>query len=223
MSTTQKNFDSSLRFLASTQRFNPNNYFNTLEKIRNRQSQFQTQKQNTIKKSSQEPYKDIFVIDSNRRFKIKLSNISNRPVVPKMNEEYLKFADFLKTSKDKQREMHDRVLSIENEKLSKRFYTKKPGEFNVKILEKINSETHDKYLQILRNHSLLKQKWLNSPLILPKISSQKKGMSNFRSKTEINLGPESSSLNNSSDFKDHGYNEISHQKSGNIEGQHCNQ
>ena len=222
MKSSQRYYELGFKLNSNLHKLNPANYFHTLDLIRKRQNKFKIQKENLMKKTFQKPNKDYFVIKSNKMFKIKLSAIFERPIQPKLNEEFLKLSEKIRITKNRIRELNKRSISLENEKLSKRFFNKKPGEFNIKILERVNSQTHDKYLKQIKSPFLIRQKkWLNSPLTLPKIYSSKKGKFNIHSKTEFNMAPEYSSYNNLADYKGHSHKDITHQKRGDMEGQHC--
>ena len=221
MRSRQINYELGFKLISNSQRLNPANYFRTLNLIKKRENQYKTEKINIIKKDPQELYKDYFVMNNIKKFKIRLSNIKHKPAMPILNEEFIRLEEKLRINKTKQRELYDRALSLENDKLSKRFFNKKPGEFNPKILEKINSETHDKYIKIVRSPFIMRKQWLKIPLILPKVFTPKKGKINYHSKTEFNIETENNDLfNNTAELKGHDQKETAHQKRGHIEGQH---
>ena len=88
MNLLQKQYGLKINIQKDSQRYNIENYFNTIEAIRSRPTQFITYPKNCfIKKISQEPYKDIFVIQSNRKMRLRLESIRNKPVIPKINND----------------------------------------------------------------------------------------------------------------------------------------
>ena len=221
MNSSQRFYELGFKLLSNSQRFNTANYFRSLYQAKKRESQYQSPKNsskitfNTVKKTRQEPYQDYFVINSNKKFRLKLDNIYEKPSMPKLNEEFIKLAQKLRINKDRQRELYIRAVSLENEKIAHRIYNQKPVAINVKQLEKLNAETHDKYLQIIKSPLIMRKLILSNPVNLPKIFTPKKPKNNnAHSKTEFNLENENDdSFNNA---VEHSNKDITHQKRGHL-------
>ena len=223
MNFAQKQYELGFHILGGSQRFNTTNYFRNIDTIRSRQNQYPTSpKQYIIKKNLNEPFKDFFVLKSNERFRLKLETIQSKPVIPKLNEEYIQLEQRMKNNRERTRELYNRALSLENEKFAYRVFTQKPRFINAKFLEKIYAN-HEK--NIAQKSPKKRQSIYNSLSIkLPKISGYKDWKYNLHSRTEANLDSDNENSNDKSlELKDHGYKEISHKKQGYIEGQHNNQ
>ena len=207
MNLSQKQYELSLRL------FNPElndstNYFNNLNLAKSRKNPFTSPKKYVIKHVSTEPYKDFYVINENKKIKIRLDTISNKPVEPIINNEYIELEQRIKINKEKNREIFKRGLSKENEKYSSRIFSQKPKVISTKLLEKLYIETHDKYIEQLRGKNSTRNKGkdqavkIYGKIVLPKISSYKNWI------TEINDN------NKSKEMETHGHKEIAHQKPG---------
>lgn len=224
MNAFQRQYESGFRLLENVPRFSSTNYFKTLNIIKSRQNQYPTRNFN-IKREFQEPEKNYDVLKENKRLKLNIYNISHKPYIPKINTKFIKYGEFLRSNKEKNRDVYNRAISLENKKYSNRIYNQKPIIYKVKYLEKILSETHDKYLEMIRNPCLMRKSFdmKNRTLInLPNINSKRKRFKGH-SKTEANLNVDNDQSNNNSiEMTSHGYNDISHQKMGNVEGKHGN-
>ena len=209
MNLLQKQYGLKINIQKDSQRYNIENYFNTIEAIRSRPTQFITYPKNCfIKKISQEPYKDIFVIQSNRKMRLRLESIRNKPVIPKINNEYLELEERMKNNRDKIRELNNKVLTIENERFMNRVFSQRPRIINVRSLGKLYEDNIEP-IKSTRN-----RRNSNNALILPKITNN-----NLHHKTEANIDSDNENSNNNSlDLKDHGHKEISHQRQGHITG-----
>ena len=138
MNLLQKQYELNNNILKESQRYNIENYFNTLEAIRSRPTQFITYPQKYfIKKISQEPFKDIFVIKSNRKLRLKLESIRSKPVIPQINNEFLEVEQRRKNHMEIIRELNNKALTIENERIMNRVFSQRPRIMNGRILEKI--------------------------------------------------------------------------------------
>jgi len=222
MNFAQKQYELGFRLLNSTnfQRFNTTNYFKSLDNAKSRPNPYPSPKKYLLRKVVQEPYKDFFVIKSNRNFRLKLNSIESKPVIPKINIEFLELGQRMKNNKEKTRELFNRAISLENERISNRIFTQKPRVLNTKLLEKLYVETHDKYIEKLKSPSITRyKKNLHPiPITLPKLSSFKFGKYSIQSRTEANLDSDNEEVNNNSlELKDHGHKEIYHQKQGHLE------
>ena len=209
MNFSQKQYELSLR-LFSTDLSDPTNYFNSLNLAKARKNPFSSPKKYVIKHVSTEPYKDFYVINENKKIKIRLDSISNKPVEPILNNEYIELEQRMKNNKEKNREIFQRGLSKENEKYSSRIFSQKPKVISTELLEKLYIETHDKYIEQLKSKNTTRNKGkdkaakIYGKIILPKISAYK----NWN--TEIS----ENSKSKEKEMKTHGHQEITHQRPG---------
>ena len=205
MNFSQKQYELNLR-LFSSDLSDPSNYFNSLNLAKLRKNPYASPKKYIIKHVNTEPYKDFYVINENKKIKIRLDNISNKPVEPILNNEYIEIEQRIKNNKEKNRELYKRCLSKENEKYSSRVFTQKPRVINTELLEKLYIETHEKYIEQLKpkkvNKNNNKATRLYGKIILPKISGY-----------NINMDL------NENNLKNHGREEITHQKPGHSENE----
>lgn len=205
MNFSQKQYELNLR-LFSSDLSDPSNYFNSLNLAKLRKNPYASPKKYVIKHVNTEPYKDFYVINENKKIKIRLDNISNKPVEPILNNEYIEIEQRIKNNKEKNRELYKRCLSKENEKYSSRVFTQKPRVINTELLEKLYIETHEKYIEQLKpkkvNKNNNKATRLYGKIILPKISGY-----------NINMDL------NENNLKNHGREEITHQKPGHSENE----
>lgn len=209
MNFSQKQYELSLR-LFTTELNDSVNYFNSLNLAKARKNPFSSPKKYVIKHVSTEPYKDFYVINENKKIKIRLDSISNKPVEPIINNEYIELEQRIKNNKERNREIYKRGLSKENEKYSSRVFSQKPKVISTELLEKLYIETHDKYIEQLKGKNTSKNKGKEQTvksygkIILPKISAYKNWS------TEIN----ENSKSKGKEMKTHGHQEITHQKPG---------
>ena len=213
MNFSQKQYELNLR-LFSTDLSDPSNYFNSLNLAKLRKNPYASPKKYVIKHVNTEPYKDFYVINENKKIKIRLDNISNKPVEPILNNEYIEIEQRIKNNKEKNREIYKRGLSKENEKYSSRVFTQKPRIINTELLEKLYIETHEKYIEQLKpkkvNKNNKKTPRLYGKIKLPKISG-------------YNINIDLNENNKSKELKNHGREEIAHQKPGHEENQEQNE
>ena len=203
MNFSQKQYELNLR-LFSTDLSDSTNYFNSLNLAKLRKNPYASPKKYVIKHVNTEPYKDFYVINENKKIKIRLDNISNKPVEPILNNEYIEIEQRIKNNKERNRELYKRCLSKENEKYSSRIFSQKPRVINTELLEKLYIETHEKYIEQLKskkvNKNSNKTPRLFGKIILPKISAY--------NNMDLNEN------DRSKDLKNHGHKEITHQKPG---------
>lgn len=203
MNFSQKQYDLNLRIF-NTDLLDSTNYFNSLNLAKARKNPYTSPKKYVIKHVNTEPYKDFYVINENKKIKLRLDNITNKPVEPILNNEYIEIEQRIKNNKDKNREIYKRGLSKENEKYSSRIFTQKPRVINTELLEKLYIETHEKYIEQLKSKKVSKNNNKNTRLygkiILPKISAY--------NNMDFNEN------NKSKEMKTHGHKEITHQKPG---------
>ena len=223
MNFAQKQYELSFNLLANSNRFNATNYFRTIDAIRSRPYQIPSPKNLIIKKVHNEPFKDFLVIKSNEKLRLRLDSIQSKPVIPKINIEYLEIEKRMKNNRERARYLYNRALTFENDKYSTRVFSQEPRVIKTKILEKLYEENHEKYINILkRSKNRINEKgygnyYYSSQIKLPRIIKK----NNLHSRTEANLDSDNEQPNNNSlELKDHKYKEISHQKQGHIEGQH---
>ena len=211
MNFSQKQYELNLRIF-STDLSDSTNYFNSLNLAKLRKNPYASPKKYVIKHVNTEPYKDFYVIKENKKIKIRLDNISNKPAEPILNNEYIEIEQRIKNNKERNRELYKRCLSKENEKYSSRVFTQKPRVINTELLEKLYIETHEKYIEQLKpkkvNKNNNKTTRLYGKIILPKISGY-----------NINMDEN----NKSKELKNHGREEIAHQKPGHEENQEQNE
>ena len=203
MNFSQKQYDLNLRIF-NTDLLDSTNYFNSLNLAKARKNPYTSPKKYVIKHVNTEPYKDFYVINENKKIKLRLDNITNKPVEPILNNEYIEIEQRIKNNKDKNREIYKRGLSKENEKYSSRIFTQKPRVINTELLEKLYIETHEKYIEQLKSKKVSKNNNKNTRLygkiILPKISAY--------NNMDFNEN------NKSKEMKTNGHKEITHQKPG---------
>ena len=210
MNFSQRQYELSLRI------FNPDsdavNYFNNLELAKSRKNPFCSPKKYVIKHVRTEPYKDFYVLNENKKLKIRLDSINNKPIEPIMNNEYIEIEQRIKINKDKSREIYQKELTKENEKFSNRVFLQKPRIISTEILKKMYIETHDKYIEQMKSKNIKKNKNNDekikiSKIILPKISS-------YKNWNELRENKEIHENSKSKEIKGHGHKEIKHQKPG---------
>lgn len=207
MNFSQKQYELSLR-LFSTDLNDSNNYFNSLNLAKARKNPFTSPKKYVIKHINTEPYKDFFVINENKKIKIRLDTINSRPVEPILNNEYIELEQRMKNNKERNREIYNLGLSRENEKYSSRIFSQKPKVISTEMLEKLYAETHEKYIEQLKSKNTTRNKGKDQAvkiygrIKLPKISAYK------------NLDTVINENSKSKEIKTHGHKEINHQKPG---------
>lgn len=178
MNFSQKQYELSLR-LFSTDLNDSNNYFNSLNLAKARKNPFTSPKKYVIKHINTEPYKDFFVINENKKIKIRLDTINSRPVEPILNNEYIELEQRMKNNKERNREIYNLGLSRENEKYSSRIFSQKPKVISTEMLEKLYAETHEKYIEQLKSKNTTRNKGKDQAvkiygrIKLPKISAYK--------------------------------------------------
>ena len=222
MNSTQKFYASSFNTINGAKQLNPLEYFKSLQLISTRKTQYPTFDKFIIKKVDHLPYKDHFVIESNKKYKAKIMDMRNKPVIPKINKVFLELDQRIKINKEKIKENKIRALTLENSKYNKRVREQKPKLIKTEYLNKLFFENHDKYLEILLRNSRFRQKAGKSNdskisyIKLPSISGYNNSNGIFSSKTEYNLDEDNERSNdNSVEQRDHKHIEISHQKRGN--------
>ncbi len=231
MNNTQRLYDLGYSTIIGAKKLNPFCYFKSLQLIKERKTQYPSFDKFNIKRINQIPYQNIFVIESNKKYKEKIIDMRYKPVVPKINTVFLQLEEIIKHNKEKIKEKKTRALTLENKKYNKRVKNQKPKLLKVNYLNKLFIENHDKYLELLLRNSRFRKKVENSCSIktsfikLPNISSYKDGKFNSKihSKTEYNLDDDNEQNNDSSvEQRDHKHVEISHHKGGVTDNQENN-
>ena len=202
MNFSQRQYELSLRI------FNPDSdgsiYFSNLDLAKSRKNPFTSPKKYVIKHVRTEPYKDFFVLNENKKLKIRLDTINNKPVEPLLNNDYIEIEQRIKANRDKNRELYIKELAKENVKFSNRVFLQKPRIISTEVLKKMFIETHVKYIEQMKSRNVKKnknnEKTKVSKVILPKISSYKNWITELKENKEIHEG--------------HGHKEIKHQRPG---------
>jgi hypothetical protein len=226
MNSTQKFYD--LGFLTvnnSIQKINPFDYLKNLRLIQERKTQFPTFDKFIMKKMREIPYKNHFVMESNKKYHHKIKEMRDKPVAPKINTVFIELDQRIKNYKEINKINKSRALTLDNRNYKKRIKNQQPKLLKAECLSKLFINNHDKYLEIMLRNSKFKKK-VNKPSIrnknsiikLPNISSYREAVfKKFHSRTEYNLDSEENSKDNSIEQKDHKYIEISHQRQGHID------
>ena len=222
INSTQLLYDLGFSTITGARQLNPFTYFKSLENISQRKSQYPSFDKFIIKKENKIPYKDFFVVQSNMQYKTKISNWRKKPVIPKINTIYLELDKRIKNNKEKIKQNEKRALTLENNKYNIRVRSQKPKLLKANYLQKLYTENHDKYLELLLRNTRFRKNVpsvnniKNSLIRLPNISGYKDGMfTKLRSRTEYNLDNENNdNSDNSVEQKDHKHKEISHHKQG---------
>ncbi len=221
MKAEQKLYDAGFNTITGVQQLNPFPYFRSLQLIATRKTQYPSFDKFNIKRIERIPYKDYFVIESNKKYKNKIIDWRQKPVIPKINKLYLELDKRIKINKEKIKISQSRALTLENNKYNIRVKNQRPNLLKADFLKKLFLENHNKYLELLLRNSRFRKKPgkssdLKRPYVkLPSISGYRDGLfTNMHSKTEYNLDENDQSRDNSIEQKDHKHKEISHQKQG---------
>lgn len=218
MNSTQKFYDSAFCTIIGAQQLNPFYYFKSLKLINSRKTQYPSFDKFNIKKVSNLPYKDHFVIESNKKYKEKISLLRQKPVIPKINSVFLELDNRIKNNKFKIKNNEKRALTLENTKYNIRVRNQKPKILKAEYLKKMFIQNHDKYLELLlrpmkirANKMKKNQKSYNFRTRLPNISQTSTDgfYSKGRYKTDISSTNEQSN-ENSLELKEHKRHEIIH-------------
>ena len=226
MNSTQKFYD--LGFLTvnnSIQKINPFDYLKNLRLIQERKTQFPTFDKSIMKKMPEIPYKNHFIMESNKKYHHKIKEMRDKPVAPKINTVFIELNQKIRNYKEINKIIKSRALTLDNHNYKKRIKNQQPKLLKAEFLSKLFINNHDKYLEILLRNSKFRKKInkssignKNSTIKLPNISSYREDIFNkFHSRTEFNLDSEENSKDNSIEQKDIKYIEIVHQKQGHLD------
>jgi len=221
MKSNQKLYD--LAFLTinnSLIRTNPLDFYKSLNMIKARKTQYPSFEKFTINRIEQIPYKDHFVIESNKKYNFKIREMRMKPVIPKINSDFIDIDKRIKINKEKNKFVKARAITLENNKYKKRIKEQKPKVIRAEFLQKLFTDNHDKYLEILLRNSRFRKKEFksNEQKLSPRLpnifDNKSKFMKKYRSRTEWNLNSNDTSNDNSLVQNDHKHMEISHEQQG---------
>ena len=226
MNNTQKQYELKSRMYIN-KTFGQTDFFKYIDTIKSRENKYylNNPQKTYVKKIIYEPYKDINVIESNRRHKTKIFNIIDEPVFPKLNRMFLEIREKMRNSKEKCKIIADRNLSLENSKFQDRIFSQKSriDELN-NIKNKIEKEKEFIRRITFLRHSKTKEFHINdkiqgstNDLKLPNINKQKeKEKEDKIFQTEINTNKKYYNEETSENLKEHKYKDVLHQKQGHI-------
>ena len=226
MNPLQRLYDYKSSVLDYDQKVMQTEYFRIIDQIKSRPNQYSIPPEKIIiKRNAYEPFKDPDVINSNKKFNLKISTMIDEPTFPKLNLDYLDMRKKLKRNKEIYRDIAKIVLTQENEKFQDRVFNQKPRIENTNLLLK-DYEQSQVYKNLGRNSNGLKKYYREKTniLILPVINKQKgrneKDEKLFQTEINNNTGSNDNekNINESKELKEHKYDEISHQKQGHLEG-----
>lgn len=219
MNARQKDYELRSRLFNIDSNQKVSDYFRFIEQVRTRPNQYTTgAERSSIKRFIYAPYKDPNVIRENKRFKLKIYKIIEEPVLPRLNLEYLEVREMLKNSRERQKEMAHRALSVENDYYKERLFGDNNSKGQVRRLK--NSKTKQfetDFLELLGK---------SSGVVLPPIQRPSKNAIQRKEKSEKIFQTEvNSNLNdsynldndqslNSAKMRDHKAKEITHKKRG---------
>ena len=222
MNSNQRLYD--LNFITinnSTTKLNPFDYYKNIKTIYSRRTQFPSFDKFSFKRINPKPipYKDHFVIESNKKYSSKIKSLIKKPVIPKINSEFESLEQRLKNNNERNKFVKARALKLENKKFKMRVKDQKPKILKASELSKLFIENHSKYSEIkLRNSRFNKKPVKKSEpkqyLNLPSISGSEFNYKSIRIKSEYNLDSIDSSKDNSLEQKDHKHHDFSHEKKG---------
>ena len=223
MNSTQRFYGLKFNTLIGSKSLNPFLYYKSIDNIKNRKSQYPSTEKFVMKKTIEMPYKNYFVMETNKKYKNKILEMREQPVSPKINYLFLELEERMKINKEIIKEKNIKALSIENKNYTNRIKKQKPKVLKANYLSKLFLDNHDKYYELLlRNSKFRKKEKTAKPeqinLKLPKISDYKYHIfTRYQSNTEYNLDQDhDQSKDNSIEQKDHKQHEISHQRQGHI-------
>lgn len=227
MNIAQRLYDTHIKMFNSDNNLHPSYFFQSIDLIRSRKTMYPLYKIFCLKKNKpQIPYKMDYVIESNKIFTTKMDDIMNKKARPKINNAFLELEEIIKNNKKKNRENQIRALTLENEKYTNRVMTQKARVLNAKYLQKLYTENHDKYLELLSRPMRLRNskkmsKSNNFRARLPKIKTSSTITEGFYSrkkvKTENNLSSTNEqSKENSLELTEQRREEMMHNKPGHL-------
>ena len=99
MNTAQRLYDSGFNTITGAQQLNPFKYYSILKLINQRRTQYPSFGKINIKRVNKIPYQDFFVMESNKKYKKKIKDMREKPVIPKINSIYLELDQRIKNNK----------------------------------------------------------------------------------------------------------------------------
>ena len=219
MNARQKDYELRSRLFNINNNQKISDYFRFIDQVKSRPNQYTTGAERSSKRRFiYAPYKDPNVIRDNKRFKLKIYKIIEEPVLPRLNLEYLEVREILRNSRERQKEMAQRALSVENDYYKERLFGNNRSKVEVRRLK--NSKTkqfESDFLEFIGNPS---------GVVLPPIHRSSKNSFKRKQKSEKIFQTEvNSNLNdsdkldndqslNSAQMRDHQAKEITHKKRG---------
>ena len=216
MKPAQKLYDYKSSILDSSLKELETEYFRIIDNIRARPNLYKiSPKKLNLKKNVYEPFKDPDVINSNKRFQLRIDTIIDEPSLPKLNFEYLDIREKLRKNRERYRDIAKSVLNTENEKFQDRVFNQKPRIENTIDLLK-DYELSQTYKNLGRNNRGLKKFYKEKTNVrLPSINKHKINYDKIF-QTEINNTSGNydtePNVKDAKELKDHKYSEITHQK-----------
>ena len=216
MNPAQKLYDYKSSILDSNSKVIETEYFRIIDNIRTRPNLYKIAPEKyNIKRNAYEPYKAPDVINSNKKFQLRIDTIIDEPSLPKINLEYLDIREKLRKNRERYRDIAKSVLNTENEKFQDRVFNQKPRiESTMDLLK--DYELSQTYKNLGRNNRGLKKFYKEKTNVrLPSINKHKVNYDKIF-QTEINNTNGNSdtepNVKDAKELKDHKYSEITHQK-----------
>ena len=215
MNGTQRLYDTRLKMITNDNNLQRLYFFRSIDLIRSRKTMYPKYETFYLNKKPHIPYKTNFVIENNKKFNEKMSDIMKKKIAPKINNVFIELEERLMHNKKKNRDNKIRALTLENERYTNRLMTQKAQILSAKYLSQLYAKNHDKYLEILLRPTKLRmnkkhknERSLNYRMKLPNITNDNK----TRVKTEsTNNEP---SKENPVELNEHKRNEIVHNRPG---------
>ena len=226
MNINQRLYDTRIKFKTNAYNLEPLLFFKSIDLIRSRKTMYPMYQTFYKKNNPQIPYKSIFVMENNKRISERMGNIMNKRAIPKINNVFLELEERIRNNKKRNWDNRTRALTLENQKYTNRVMNQKAHVLNAKYLNKLYSENHDKYLELLLRPTKVKikrkqknEKYFNFKTRLPNITTTSTDgfYSRKRSNTENNLETTNDQSNeNSLDLVDNKRQEMIHNRPGNL-------
>ena len=219
MNARQKDYELRSRLFNSNNNQKISDYFRFIDQVKSRPNQYATgEDRSSLRRFIYAPYKDPNVKRENKRFKLKIYKMMEEPVLPRLNLEYLEVREILRNARERQNEIAQRALSVENDYYKERLFGHNRSKVEVRRLKNSKTKQFERdFLEFMGNPS---------GVVLPPIhrsnknSSKRKGNSEKIFQTEVNSNlNDSDNLDNdqslnSGQMRDHQAKEITHKKRG---------
>ena len=231
MNDHQKLYELKSHIFNYTQKSDISNYFKLLHQISTRKNQYSIPTEKIIlKRVIYEPFKDPYVIESNKKHKLKIYSIIDEPTLPKINNMFFKVREKLRDNKERYRKIAERALSVENTKYQDKVLNQKPRVENSRHKNHNKKFTFSRYSRIIKDSNRTKEFELDYKKLYSKKSEEiqdvqlpdinKRGNAEKLFQTEIDINnnnEDEDEEQNGEKLKDHKHKEISHLKQGHIE------